>query len=64
VDYASILERLAPCGLSGATCAAYTHGNIREHAERLRDLLIDFDRCAERFASFLPVFGKYPVSIR
>jgi hypothetical protein len=59
MEYATILEYLAPCGLSCVKCVGYAKGKIREHAERLRDLLGGFDRYAERFSAFLPVFKNY-----
>jgi hypothetical protein len=60
MEYASILEGLAPCGLSCEKCAGYANGRIREHAERLRDLLGEFGRYAEKFSAFLPAFKNYP----
>jgi hypothetical protein len=60
MEYASILQCLAPCGLSCEKCMGYAKGRIREHAERLSELLGDFGRYAEKFSVFLPVFKNYP----
>jgi len=60
MEYSDILRDLAPCGLSCRKCVAYRQGDIRKTSLELRRLLGDFDRYAERFAAFLPVFAKYP----
>jgi hypothetical protein len=60
VEYKDILESLAPCGLSCAKCFAYSDGGIRRHSLELQELLGSFDRYAERFSAFLPVFENYP----
>ena len=60
MEYATILECIAPCGLSCEKCTGYAKGKIREHGMKLRELLGGFDRYAERFSSFLPVFKNYP----
>jgi|Deesub1362B_J571_1020462.scaffolds.fasta_scaffold00001_860 hypothetical protein len=54
-----ILQTLAPCGLNCCKCFAFAEGEIRILSERLQELLGDFDRYAERFAEFLPVFKNY-----
>ncbi len=60
MKYDDILDTLAPCGLNCGKCQAYSEGEIRKHAAELKRLLGSFDRYAERFSSFLPVFKKYP----
>jgi hypothetical protein len=55
-----ILGRLAPCGLDCTKCAGYAKGEIREHSGKLMHLLGAFERYAEKFSAFLPVFGNYP----
>jgi hypothetical protein len=60
MKYRDILEELGPCGLSCRKCLAYSNGDIRKTSEELQRLLGDFDRYAERFAAFLPVFNNYP----
>jgi hypothetical protein len=60
MDYGEILNHLAPCGLNCSKCLAYAKGEIKESSERLAHLLGSFERYAERFSAFLPVFGKYP----
>lgn len=54
-----ILSRLAPCGLDCSKCVGFADGNIRETSEKLLHLLGNFDRYAERFSGFLPVFRNY-----
>ena len=58
--YDDILKTLAPCGLNCSKCQAYSEGEIKKHAAELKRLLGSFDRYAERFSNFLPVFKKYP----
>jgi hypothetical protein len=60
MDYEEILEHLAPCGLNCRKCLASSSGEIRELSVRLRELLGSFDRYAERFSAFQPVFRGYP----
>lgn len=60
MSYEEILQRLAPCGLNCTKCLMHEGGEIRATAGRLKDLLGSFDRYAERFSSFMPVFRNYP----
>jgi len=60
MDYQDILRELGPCGLNCRKCLAHADGDIRRTSEKLRWLLGDFDRYAERFARFSPVFKNYP----
>lgn len=60
MKYDDILKTLAPCGLNCGKCQAYSEGEIKSHAAELKRLLGSFDRYAERFSNFLPVFKKYP----
>lgn len=60
MDYAEILEHLAPCGLSCKKCFAYTKGDIGLHSQELQKLLGNFDIYAERFSAFIPAFKDYP----
>jgi hypothetical protein len=55
-----ILKTLAPCGLNCLKCFAYGEGEIKFHSSKLSELLGAFDRYAERFSRFSPVFSKYP----
>jgi len=59
-QYQEILRHLAPCGLSCSKCFAYSEGKIREHSAKLKALLGSFDKYAERFQKFLPLFKNYP----
>lgn len=60
MEYVDILKRLAPCGLDCSKCIACARGEIKEHSRRLKSLLGEFSRYAERFSAFLPVFRNYP----
>jgi hypothetical protein len=60
MEYKDILDNLAPCGLSCRKCFAYSEGGIRRQSMDLQELLGSFDRYAERFSAFLPVFENYP----
>jgi len=56
----AILNTIAPCGLNCIRCFAHAQGAIRKLSADLAAQLGAFDRYAERFASFLPVFRGYP----
>lgn len=55
-----IIEILAPCGLNCKKCLAFYKGDIQFHSSRLKESLGSFDRYAERFSTFMPVFKNYP----
>ena len=60
MEYEDMLKELAPCGLNCRKCMAFCEGDIRKASEHLRQLLGSFDRYAERFSAFIPVFKNYP----
>ncbi len=58
-DTGAAQRELAPCGLSCVRCLAYRHGPAREHAAALLQALEGFERHADRFSAFNPVFSRY-----
>ncbi len=58
----SLLNKLAPCGLSCEKCFAYKSSDIKKHSIALRECLGNFDKHAARFSVLLdePVFNLYP----
>lgn len=58
--YKDILKVLAPCGLNCTKCFAFAEGEIKALSEGLEERLGSFDRYAERFTKFIPVFANYP----
>lgn len=60
MEYEDILDILASCGLNCRKCFAYAGGEIRVLSARLQEVLGAFDRYAERFSAFRPVFENYP----
>jgi hypothetical protein len=60
MNYEDILKEHAPCGLSCRKCFAYTKGDIGRLTTELQEALGSFDRYADRFSAFLPVFKNYP----
>lgn len=60
MDYETVLEYLAPCGLNCGQCFAHTQGEISRAARVLQGHLGNFDSYAQRFSTFLPQFTKYP----
>lgn len=60
MEYEEILNMLAPCGLNCRKCLANSQGEIKKHSHELKKLLGNFDRYAERFSGFMPVFKNYP----
>jgi len=61
MDYPSIVEVIAPCGLDCGKCLAFQGGAIRRHSQALVELLgPNFDQYAQRFTGMNPVFEAYP----
>ncbi len=62
MDYDTIKNRLAPCGLHCGRCFAFSEGDIRYYSKRLKESLGNFDIYAQRFVELInePVFKKYP----
>lgn len=55
-----MLSRVAPCGLHCGKCLAYTDGDIRKAAIKMKADLGNFEPYADRFALLLdPIFEKY-----
>lgn len=59
MEYDEILSILAPCGLNCRKCLTYHAGEIKLLSTKLKELLGSFDKYAERFSKFLPVFENY-----
>ena len=60
MDRQSLLAHIAPCGLDCSKCFASSDGEIKWLSVKLVYLLGNFDKYAERFSDFLPVFAHYP----
>ena len=62
MEYQQIMEAIAPCGLSCEKCFAQANGDIRQHSQKLKELLGNFENYAKRFVTIMddPVFKKYP----
>ena len=56
----SVLDDLAPCGLSCRKCFASSRGEIAVLSRQLHERLGSSDIDAERFSAFLPAFKDYP----
>lgn len=56
-----LVSKFGPCGLLCEKCFAYNSGQIRHHAEQLKNNLGEFDNYAKRFVTLLdePIFNKY-----
>ena len=54
-----VIEILAPCGLDCKKCVAYSNGAIRKTSMELRDQLGNFEKYAQRYSKFYPVFQDY-----
>jgi hypothetical protein len=61
MDYETIKEALAPCGLSCEKCFAHQNGDIRLYSLKLKESLGNFDGYAKRFETMLdkPIFKNY-----
>ncbi len=55
-----ILKKIAPCGLPCYKCVGFGDGKIKYHSQQLMELLNNFDKYAEKFSNFMPVYKKYP----
>ncbi len=55
-----LLDRLAPCGLDCMRCLARSGGEVERASLAVLGALGGFDKHAERFAAFDPVFADYP----
>ena len=57
----TLKDKFGPCGLLCEKCFAYDKGQIKHHAEQLKNNLGSFDNYAKRFVTLLdePVFNKY-----
>ena len=60
MDSEKILEALAPCGLDCQRCLSHTDGEIKAESIKLKNLLGNFDKYAEKFSAFVPIFENYP----
>jgi len=61
MDYNTIKNRLAPCGLHCGKCFAFTDGEIKAASQKLQQALGNFDIYAQRFVDVIhePLFKKY-----
>ena len=61
MDHDLIKNKLAPCGLHCGKCFAFIEGDIKNHSNKLKEFLGDFDIYAKRFVDLIdePVFNKY-----
>ena len=57
----SLKDKFGPCGLLCEKCFAFEKGPIKQHAEKLKWHLGEFDNYANRFVGLLnePTFGNY-----
>jgi hypothetical protein len=55
-----IIAEVAPCGIDCSRCIALIDGDARKHAVALQEIFGPaFQRWAERFTEYVPVFAKY-----
>jgi len=59
LQYADIVERLAPCGLDCDRCVMYVGGRVKNLAVGLAKALEGFELMAPRVADRFPVLGDY-----
>jgi hypothetical protein len=60
MDYAAILEHLAPCGLDCSRCVYFGKGDVKTNAAELRRALADYEKVVPAHAkSIAPVLGDY-----
>ena len=54
-----ILKALAPCGINCERCVGFKDGEIKKASEVLKKGLEGFDKLAEKFSNFVPIFKNY-----
>ncbi len=59
MNYAEIVEVLAPCGLNCSRCAEYEKGEIKQSSDKLLTLLGNYQRIAAFKEKSKPAFSAY-----
>ncbi|MGE5628174.1 MAG: DUF3795 domain-containing protein [Solirubrobacterales bacterium] len=59
INYETVVEKLAPCGIDCSRCAYYEKGRIVLLSKELQFNLINFKRMADKAKAFMPIFGHY-----
>jgi len=59
LDRKKILEALAPCGINCERCVGFEGGEIQKASLVLKEGLEGFDKLAEKFSAFVPIFKNY-----
>lgn len=59
MDTSPGINLITPCGLNCGMCAFYENGEIRQHAERLNELLSGFEHLAPLLTDWRPEFSHY-----
>ena len=59
MNYADVLNYLAPCGLDCGRCADYDQGEIKELSRKLLKNLGNYSRLARIKSNKLPIFENY-----
>lgn len=60
IEYADIVERLAPCGLDCSRCAYCEHGAVKRLAMELAETLNGFEVFASKATDRIPCLAGYP----
>ncbi len=59
IDYQTVVERLAPCGIDCERCVMFDGGRVRHHATALVEALRGFECMAPRVADRFPCLARY-----
>lgn len=59
MDYAEMVDALAPCGLNCQRCAEYQNGEIQKSSKNLIRLLGNYQRVAKIKEESIPAFRAY-----
>jgi len=59
MEYEDVVERLGACGLDCSRCADYQNGEIKLLAQRLVQVLGNYERVAQMKAIDKPIFNNY-----
>lgn len=60
MEYAQIVDALAPCGLNCKRCAEYQNGEIKQSSEKLLSLLGNYQRVAKIKEKSNAAYAAYP----
>jgi len=59
MDNQKYLKALAPCGINCERCVGFVDGEIKKACEIIQKGLDGFEKLAEKFSTFVPIFKNF-----